>query len=487
MKLLPLLPALLALPLLAADPDPAESADIPALESAAPASAWRVSGGVRAAPGVKTSATVDVRAAVRMVGALPRPSVRAAKAASSVSTSTTTEDLGTEFSGTTEDDAQAQSGWTGATRYEFDNGYIDMDDGTPREDDTTNWHFDSADAFRDGVLRGERAYSGTTTSRTRTTETETRTSSSGGSSSVSFHEDWADGLGDSSDETALGVELRLERTLWEGERFGLDFGIGYVWYDDIDAFSIRGRAYSATATARASSSATTETTVRTTVSETGVIESGTVVTLVRQDDFTGIEDIQNEDGTIGGAYVANGTLQDGYQTPPLAVSEDLFSTSVKRNPTETETSSNTSTSSGKPGTKTATSSRSARRTVDVRSEGTLALQELRVGLRPSWKATDWLTVRTDFGLLAIYSELETETRIFVDGAQVAAIRKDDDDWTVGGFAGLALAAAVTERLEISLGAEARFPHRTLHFNDGIVSGGVDLAEWSATAAVCFRF
>ena len=63
----------------------------------------------------------------------------------------------------------------------------------------------------------------------------------------------------------------------------------------------------------------------------------------------------------------------------------------------------------------------------------------------------------------------------------------DDDWTLGGYAGVALAASVTDRLELSLGAEARFPHRTLRFDDDIVSGNVELAKWSAFASLGFRF
>ena len=100
-------------------------------------------------------------------------------------------------------------------------------------------------------------------------------------------------------------------------------------------------------------------------------------------------------------------------------------------------------------TVSSSSSRTTRRTVDVRSEGTLSLQELRLGVRPFWKATRWLSVRADAGLLATYSEIETTTRLSVAGAPAAAIRRDDDDWTLGGYAGLSLGAALTSRLELS--------------------------------------
>ena len=49
------------------------------------------------------------------------------------------------------------------------------------------------------------------------------------------------------------------------------------------------------------------------------------------------------------------------------------------------------------------------------------------------------------------------------------------------------AAAAIDRLELSVGAEARFPHKAPRFDDDIVSGRVSLAEWSAFAAVGWRF
>ena len=57
----------------------------------------------------------------------------------------------------------------------------------------------------------------------------------------------------------------------------------------------------------------------------------------------------------------------------------------------------------------------------------------------------------------------------------------------GGLSSISLAAAATDRLELSVGAEARFPHKSLRFDDGVVSGRVSLAEWSAFAAVAWRF
>ena len=319
--------------------------------------------------------------------------------------------------------------------------------------------------------------------------------------STNLAKTWRNGLGweqvvrDSSDETAAGLELRLDRTVWENEDFGIDIGVGYAWYDDVDCFSVRGRAYSVAATER-----TVTTTVpsgsRTTTTETTATtkESGTVVTSIAQPEFTDPADYVNDDGSMGGgvADVYDPRLPTGWKMPVLTVFDgngSRFATSVEPNPTETSSVSSTSVSeSGAVGpARTTSASRTTRRTVDVRSEGTLSLQELRLGVRPFWKATERLTLRGDLGLLAIRSERETETRLTVDGAPAAAIRRDEDDWTLGGYAGLSLAAAATERLEFSVGAEARFPHKRLRFDDGVVSGSVELAEWSAFASVGWRF
>ena len=479
-----ILPFFLLLPLAAMAAEPA----VPAvdLEPVDRDPAWRFSIGFRAAPGVKTSAAVDARAAAAAAGGVLRAGRGGSSSGAGTSVSVKTEDLGSTTEGTTEADAlEAVAYSPDRTRWDFDNGYIDLDDGAEplREGETQNWHFDSADDFVDGAVRARTPFATTTTTRTRTTKTETV-----GASSVSLREEWGTDLRGSSDETARGVELRLDRTVWENEGFGLDVGVGYAWYDDVDAFSVRGRAYSAVATERRTASGSRVTTTDTTRVEK---ESGTVVASLAQPEFTDPEDYTNADGSMGGAVadvnelVVSDDVVD--PIPVLTVSEDCFSTAVERNPTEISSSSKTSVSESGAGGGGRSSSRTTRRTVDVRSDGTLSLQELRLGVRPFWKATPRLSLRADAGLLATYSELETATRLSVDGAPARTIRTDDDDWALGGYAGLSLAAAATDRLEISVGAEARFPHKSLRFDDGVVSGRVGLAEWSAFAAVGWRF
>ena len=490
MKTLPLL--LLPLAAMAAEP----AAPAVELEPVERDPAWRLSIGFRAAPGIKTSAAVDARAAATAAGAVLRPSGHGGSSSSGAgsSASVKTEDLGSTTEGTTEKQARDAAAYSpDRMRYEFDNGYIDLDDGADplNKGDTQNWHFDSADDFVDGAVQGRTSYSATTTSRTRTTKTETSGASSA-SRSVSLREEWGDGLRDSSDETAPGVELRLDRTVWENEDFGIDIGVGYAWFDDVDAFSVRGRAYSATATEKTTTT-TSPSGSRTTTTETATAtrESGTVVTSIVQPEFTDPDDYVNNDGSMGGGVedVYDPRLPTGWKMPVLTVSSDRFSTTSERNPTEiSSVSSSTVSESGAVGpARTTSSTRTTRRTVDVRSEGTLSLQELRLGVSPFWKANPWLAVRADLGLLATYSEIETTTRLSVDGAPAATIRRDEDDWTLGGYAGLSLGAALTSRLELSIGAEARFPHKGIRFDDGVVSGKIELAKWSAFAALSLAF
>ena len=412
MKALPLL--LLPLAAMAAEP----AAPAVRLEPVDHDPAWRLSAGFRAAPGVKTSAAVDARAAANAVLSL-------AAAGNAFSRTASKTGAGAGDSGTA----------GGQTRWEFDNGYIDLDDGINIDGETQNWHFDDASALSDGKIRAERPYDISTTTRTRT---------------AAFPDPAL--LRDSSDETAAGVELSLDRTLWEYADFGLDAGIGLAWYHDADCFSIRGRALASADTL------------------TVISESGTVVTTLSQPEFSDVSDILNSDGSIGGGYVNGGTVSQGYRIPVLTVSDEngsRFSTRTER--------------------RRSSSSRTTRSLVDVRSEGTLSMQELRLGARPFWKATDWLAVRADLGLLAIRSEIETDTRLTLNGAPIASIGRDHDDWTFGGYAGLSLSAALSDAVELSIGGELRLPHEDLRFDDGVVSGKVGLAKWSAFAAVGLRF
>lgn len=417
---------------------------------------WRISAGVRAAPGIKVSAAVDARAAAARAG---MPAAGRSKAVS-----LSPGDFASTSDGTTEADARAKlgPGYTGDGRYEFAGGYIDPNDGAGIDGETQNWHIDDASALQDGVIVLEsQPFGRRTTTRSQTTRTETTTT---------VGMDFAEALRDDADETARGVELRLDRTVWEGARFGIDLGIGCAWYDDVDAFSVRGRACTATRTV----ARTTETTEFNAVS----FENGTVSHTLDAPEFTNPDDIRNADGSIGGGYVVGGNLPNGYKTPVLTVTPDRFGTTVNHGPTLVGAWLAMNQSSSRDTT---------RHTLDVRSDGTLSMQELRLGVNPYWKACERMTLRADLGLLGTHSEIETRTRLLVDGAPAASFGKEEDDWTLGGYSGLSLGAALTSRLELSLGGELRFPHKSVRFDDGVVSGKIELAKWSTFAALSLKF
>lgn len=283
-------------------------------------------------------------------------------------------------------------------------------------------------------------------------------------------------LADSSSEAAQGFELRIGRTIYEKGRFGIDIDLGYTYFDDIDAFSIGG----VLASASAPLICTTKTTTIRTTEE--FHKSGVVYTAIRQPEFTDIADIQNNDGSIGGAYNINGSLTPGYQIPVLTVTEDRFSILTTEGPTQgsfgesfpEETISSEVVSKGGS-------------SVDVKSEGTLSLQELRFGIQPYWKAAKWLTVSLDAGVIATYSELDVTTAINVGGSRYATFDESENDWTIAGFLELGVALSITEHIDFVAGYEARIPTRDVDFDCGSVSGSVDMPKWSGSVGIAIRW
>jgi hypothetical protein len=374
--------------------------------------------------------------------------------------------------GTSAEDAKALSGYTGDTVYEFENGYINLDDGVGISGETQNWNFDDASAFdvNSQAILGKRSYSQTIVSYSQkeiVTVTET--------GDASFNAIAPDII-DSASEAAQGIELRIGRTIYEKGRFGLDIDLGYTYFDDIDAFSIGGGLASASAPRiRTTKVTTTETADRT-------YKSGVVNTVISQPEFTDIADIQNSDGTIGGAYHINGSLTQGYQIPVLTVTEDRFSILTVEDPTLTST-----VESSPEETISSSIISKGGKAVDVKSEGTLSLQEFRFGIQPNWMATKWLKVSLDAGIVATYSELDVTTAINVGGSRYATFDESENNWTIAGFLGLGVALSITEHIDFVAGYEARIPTRDVDFDCGYVSGSVDMPKWSGSVGIAIRW
>ncbi len=465
---------------------------------------WRISAGVRTAPKLKTKTKANAAAVVSKAGRVKpvsagKPSAKAGTK-TEASVSTKTEDAGTETSGTTKDAARNASGYKeGATRYDFDNGFIDMDDAAGIAGETTNWHFDDASAF-DGTaltVSGTKNYNETKKTKKKTkkkkTAKKTETKVSDTASRPTVRETIADDPAGSSSDGATGFEIQIGRTVYEGESFGVEVNAGYTLYKDVDCFNARGRVYTGRANASRSSVETTvtkTTKTETTETTTTTTESGSFATVISQPEFTDLDDIRNPDGSIGGASYDGLPVQPGWTTAILTVSPDRFS--VVERPGESTTSTESSTTEGTPETTTSTSrspgaSVSRVKTIDVDSRGELSLQEIRFGASPFWKATDWLFVKSDLGLIASYAEVETHTTVLADGVPVWSKRQSDDEWNFQGYVGLSLSVVPVEWLEIAAGAEARFPNRKIRFDDGIVSGSTELPFWDAFVLVGIRF
>ncbi len=417
-------------------------------------SGWRVSVGVRTAPSVKTRATVDVPAVVGRAGRV----VPFGRSSSSSSTETTPGTGTSSGSGRTREEALAASARKPDGSFEFDNGYI-RPDSAAVDGETWNWHFDSASAYSGGTISGTTAFGSGDGSTTVTERRDTRTTLS---------EKTASGFSDSTDKEATGFDLGLSRTLWQGDGFGIDLSLGWTVYEDTDVFRMGGRAYEGRATSRTATETAT----------TSSGSSGTVTTTVTVDPSFDVGYATMPDGSLGGASFDGMPSQPGWGTPLLIYDPASVSTTVA------ETGSGTGGTTTK---RTAGPEKTRNRTIDVRSKGELSMQELRLGIAPWWEPTDGVRLQALLGIVDSYAEIETRTSIFVDGAEVWKRSHTDDDWKIQGYAGLSIAVSPLDWLEISAGAEVRFPNRRVRFDDGIASGSVELADWTAFAAVGIRF
>ena len=418
-----------------------------------PDSGWRIGVGLRAAPSVKTKARID---SAKVIGAVGRV-VPFGKSSVSTTTETTAgADTSSDGNGSrSEEEAVAAAAQRPDGSWEFDNGFI-RPDSAGVEGETWNWHFDSAEAFSDGVLVGRTEYSAGDGSATITTRTETRTSVS---------EKVMPDKSISSDDTAHGFEVQLSRTLLGDDTVGVDCSLGWTIYDDVDIFKTGARVYEGRATSRTST-------------ETTVSSSGFVETSFSVGESFDLDYATNPDGSIGGASYDGLPSQPGWNTPLLEYDPASVTTTVSENGAEED---------GKTTTHSGGSSKTRTRVIDVRSSGELSLQELRLGLSPFWKATDQLRLRVDAGVLGTYAEIETRSAILVNGAVASSTTHTDDDWKLQGYAGLSVAYMAMESLELSAGAEVRFPRRRVRFDDGCVSGSTELAKWDAFVAISIRF
>ena len=115
------------------------------------------------------------------------------------------------------------------------------------------------------------------------------------------------------------------------------------------------------------------------------------------------------------------------------------------------------------------------------------MQELRLALQPSWRATDWLELRGSLGAVATRVAVDVDATIFVNGARSATVSGSDDDWVFAGLCGLDAVFRPVEWLGISLGGDVRFGDTGMDYSAGLVRGTVELARFTVRAGVEIRF
>ena len=453
----------------------AAQADEPELSEQPAPSRWRVSVGVRLAPGVKTRATVPSRAVLDAVGRLPGAdgSSRGASLPSGTSTST-------RRSSTTSSEETSESvAVTPTSRLEFDNGFIDMNDTTADPYETWYWHFDSAAAFDEAAGR-------LSTVSTPSTETSTESTSSrivgqtvsSVSSRTTFSETAAD-VSSSREDDFWGADLEIGCDLWRGERFSLGVGLGATLYRCEDAVRAAGRCQtSESATGRIVT--TTEATVETTKTTTET----TTFTDPNLSYAGALADLRNDDGSFGAGTPDGYSNPYGGNNPTLTLSDGSVTTTTATETRRDETVRTTRTfePAGSRAGRT-----SARRTVDVVASGDVETEELRLALQPSWAAADWLELRCSFGAVATRVAVDADTAVLVNGARVAAVSGDDDGWVVSGLCGLDAVFRPAERLEIAVGADLRLGDTDMDYSAGLVRGTVELARYTVRVGVGLRF
>ena len=83
--------------------------------------------------------------------------------------------------------------------------------------------------------------------------------------------------------------------------------------------------------------------------------------------------------------------------------------------------------------------------------------------------------------------MRTRSSLYVNGSRAYNRAETEDDWGIRGYAGLTLSVALCDWLEVSVGAEGRFPRRHIDYNDGVTSGEVQLADWDLNGALVITF
>ena len=459
----------------------AEPAEAP-LEERSSTPRWRISAGARFAPGVKTTSRISSRAVTEAAGRLHGAAPQKGGSMSTGAQRETTERSATSSA----DEATETLSVTATSRFEFDDGFIDMADDAGIPGETANWHFDSADVFDEasGTITVSSAPS-TTTSRESTTTRRKGEEAVSTSTSTSLSEQLHPDLTSSHDSDVWGGDFEVGYDFFVGDHFTLGLGLGATFYRNEDAIRAAGRCYSATAVAkRKKSSGHYEETTTVTREKTEATKETTTFADSNLAYSGALADISNDDGSIGAGTADGYTNPYGGNNPVLTLGDGSIVRTTERS-SSTEMTVARSGGFVKDGESTFVTRHS--RTIDIAAEGDVELQEIRLALQPAWHVTDWFDLRGSFGAAATRVSVDADATIFVDGARRGVVSGDDDGWVVTGLCGLDAVLSPLDRFSIFVGADLRIGNNTFDYNAGLLRGDVGLARQTFRAGVAVRF
>ena len=330
-------------------------------------SRWHFSIGARFAPGVKTRASMSRKAFSTLSRKMSFAGLESRETRSSTSVEESSSSL------TERGTVSAQDG-----RYEFDAGFIDMNDSAGVAGETWNWHLDSTATFDEttGTFTIPMGSSSSASSDPKRSSG----SRSAESSDVSPE-------GDRVDDGLWGVDAEIGYDFHRSGRWALGAGLGVSFYEDADAFRLAGRCHEAR---RSKTSAEVSVDTSSEISENAFLTDPY---------YAGAADeLRNADGSYGAGTFDGHSNPYGGGNPVLSVSGI---DSEKTTDTATRTTIRTT---------TATSSLA----VDLASEGTVSTWEMRLALQPSYRVTDWCEVRGTFGAVMTHVDVDVDSTVFVN-------------------------------------------------------------------------
>lgn len=459
----------------------AESAEAP-LEERSSAPRWRISAGARFAPGVKATSRISSQAVTDAAGRLRGAAAQRSGSIPAGAQSSTTE----RTAASSTDESSETLPVTPTSRFEFDNGFIDMADDAGIPGETSNWHFDSADVFDEasGTITVSSAPSATTSRESATTRRKGETADAAATRTALAEQLHSD-VTSSHDFDAWGGDFEIGYDFFVGGQFTLGMGLGATFYRNEDAIRAAGRCYSATAvTKREKTSGHYEETTSMTRETTETTKETTTFADANLAYSGALADVSNDDGSIGAGTADGYTNPYGGNNPVLTFGDGSIARTTERS-SSTETTVTRTGGFVKDGTSMSATRRS--RTIDVLAEGDVKTQEIRLALQPTWRATDWLELRGSFGAAATRVTVDADATMLVDGARCGMLSGDDDGWIVTGLCGLDAVVSPIDRLSFFVGVDLRIGNNKFDYEAGFVKGEVELARATYRAGIAIRF